>query len=283
MSVPFRNVIRKCWKGFNETRHLVIFGDSYSDVGFDACGYDIDEVTEDNPLGVEWPGNPFCETNQPNWVGYIARDRKESDNPLLVFDYAVGGHTVQGVINQVNDYFTPNQESIQWYPNDTLFVTWVGINDVGSFVDPERAIRELISLQKDLYALGGRNFLFIDVPPIDRSPAGLDLDMTPDRYEEWNSTLSTALLKFSEKHDEATVLLFSAWDTFTKILDDPAHYGMDEEDEHVTGRRIWFDDLHPSTWVHKVLSGEIMSFLRSQSPLVNESGGEREGVDASGS
>lgn len=145
-----------------------------------------------------------------------------------------------------------------------------------------------MSLQKDLYSIGARNFLFIDVPPIHRSPvgkpsspltssfrlslcfSGLQLEMSPERYEKWNTVLSASIQEFSEKHTEATVLLFSAWDSFTRILDDPSKYGMDDEGVHVTGRKAWFDHLHPSTHLHKVLASDITNFLQSQAPFSSE-------------
>lgn len=34
-------------------------------------------------------------------------------------------------------------------------------------------VNQLVKLSEDLYDAGARNFLFIDVPPIHRSPAGM--------------------------------------------------------------------------------------------------------------
>ena len=39
-----------------------------------------------------------------------------------------------------------------------------------TFADRESSQRTLFELQEVLYLSGARNFLFIDVPPIDRSP-----------------------------------------------------------------------------------------------------------------
>jgi hypothetical protein len=69
-------------------------------------------------------------------------------------------------------------------------VTWVGINDCAFVhsiwcswfeIDPpeldrygpdhEEDIRHLFEIQEELYKVGARNFLLIDVPPINRSPA----------------------------------------------------------------------------------------------------------------
>src|ERR1700722_7211268 len=69
-------------------------------------------------------------------------------------------------------------------------VTWVGINDCAFVhsircnwfgIDPpeldrygpdhEEDIRHLFEIQEELYKVGARIFFFIDVPPINRSPA----------------------------------------------------------------------------------------------------------------
>lgn len=37
----------------------------------------------------------------------------------------------------------------------------------------DESIMALFEVQDELYKTGARNFLFIDVPPIERSPAGM--------------------------------------------------------------------------------------------------------------
>ncbi|KAG8901463.1 hypothetical protein FRB99_005292 [Tulasnella sp. 403] len=66
-------------------------------------------------------------------VGHLAASHNEAG--FLVYDYAVGGHTVDDVADQVRQGFLTNEggktkKAIKWGAADSLFVTWVGFNDV---------------------------------------------------------------------------------------------------------------------------------------------------------
>jgi phospholipase/lecithinase/hemolysin len=86
------------------------------------------------------------------------------------------------------------------------------------------------------------------------------------RFGNWNSELRCGLAQFATTHPDATVMLFSAWDTFSRILSDPARYGFNPADRSVQGGSIWFDFMHPTSRVHNILAGEIAQFLLSQPP-----------------
>lgn len=51
--------------------------------------------------------------------------REDRSSPILVYDYAVGGHNVSGVKNQVETQFIPHvgrkPEWAPWAPENTLF------------------------------------------------------------------------------------------------------------------------------------------------------------------
>ena len=137
-------------------------------------------------------------------VGYLVYE--ETKKQLLVHNFAKNGEKIKGVKAQVSSEFFSRSSSIPWTPENSLFggfhpscgrqtrlsdgdsVTWVGINDLAyqaadlSFVsitkccyrsisDPAPALRQLFGLQDQLYEHGARNFCYIDVPPMDRSPA----------------------------------------------------------------------------------------------------------------
>lgn len=133
-------------------------------------------------------------------------------SPLLVHDYAKGGDIVQGIQRQVERLFLldlgKRPEWASWTECETLFSECKILNQAGStlhmiyfsnmgwdqrlrvcFVklclnlfyltndrlpglDATNTIKHLFSIQKKLYETGARNFLFIDVPPVHRSPAG---------------------------------------------------------------------------------------------------------------
>jgi phospholipase/lecithinase/hemolysin len=86
------------------------------------------------------------------------------------------------------------------------------------------------------------------------------------RFGNWNDELRRGFANFATTHPDATVMLFSAWDTFTRILTDPARYGFNPADITIQGGSIWFDFMHPTSRVHDILAGEIAQFLASQPP-----------------
>ena len=163
----------------------------------------------------------------------------------------------------------------------------------------------LLSQAEQLYeSAGARNFLFIDIPPIDRAPARASTLQTctsgPDialhllvkhlaksspvayalgdhkrKYTTWNIELTAAITRFEVAHPLATVFTFSSYDTFTRLLDDPEAYGLgvppveDEEAvaiEQEQDTMIWVDHLHPTSAVHLVVARELETFLRAQMP-----------------
>lgn len=86
------------------------------------------------------------------------------------------------------------------------------------------------------------------------------------RFGNWNDELRRGLAHFATCHPDATVMLFSAWDTFSRILSDPVGHGFNPADRTVQGGSIWFDFMHPTSRVHNILAGEIAQFLFSQPP-----------------
>lgn len=154
-------------------------GSSYCDVGYHSMS---PHPTAEKPLGVEFPGTAWCEPGKPNWVGHFIQEVKaQHGQQLLAYVYARGGDTVEGVKRQVQRHFipylSPRPDWAPWTSVDTLFMTFVGINDcainsrtpdaVGA---TETSIRDLFALQEELYHAGARHFCFIDVPPTHRFP-----------------------------------------------------------------------------------------------------------------
>ena len=91
---------------------------------------------------------------------------------------------MEGVRRQVHKHFLPQlahkPDWAPWTPSDTLFITWVGINDcardVARRLDPDAAaearLKVLLEAQERAYEAGGRNFGFVDVPPTYDFPEG---------------------------------------------------------------------------------------------------------------
>ncbi|KAI0050206.1 carbohydrate esterase family 16 protein [Auriscalpium vulgare] len=263
MSTAFR--IGPFWGGFGAIRRLVVFGDSYSYVGYHS---QAPLPTSSRPLGVPFPGTPLTEAGKPNWVGHLVTTYAHGRSNMLVYDYAVRGDTVPGVVKQISECFLPSvgrkPSWAPWKPGDTLFVTWVGTDDCRIIEEIVPIIRSLLDAHEKLYTAGARNFLFLDVPPIHRSPGapndGSDFSV---RFRLWNAELRAALTSFAAAHSDATVILFSAWELFNRVLDAPGSHGFTAGDLTVKGGRFWFDHIHPTSKFHDILAREVSSLLSS--------------------
>jgi len=271
------------WLGFSGLDYLIIFGDSYSAVGYDHRYH----PSASQPLGIPFPGATYNEPDLPNWVGYLITkycppprfDPSEevqcshyTESPLLVYNYAKGGATILGVRSQIGSFSNPSsvkERLVPWKATDTLFTTWVGINDCAYNPDPNKAVQDLLSAQDELFKAGARNFLFIDVPPIHRSPAVPKQKelMLSTRFIDWNSALRAGIQQFCHTHPEASVFLFSSYRLFESILDMPELYGFNNEHVRNNGGGVWMDSLHPTSKVHDHIASNLADFLQEIVPL----------------
>lgn len=192
---------------------------------------------------------------------------------MLVYNYARGGDQVVGVKRQIRDLFLPvvgnKPKWASWNSTNSLFVTWVGINDCAWGIEDLAArMRELFSLQDALHESGGRNFVFIDLPPIERSPAlnarrNWFEPSETSAYSKWNAALRDAAKGFAEKHPDSTVLIFSAHQTFNTFLDDLWAYDFPIGDGSLSGGSVWVDHLHPTSKVHDIIAHNFAEFVGS--------------------
>ncbi|KZT28430.1 carbohydrate esterase family 16 protein [Neolentinus lepideus HHB14362 ss-1] len=271
--------VTNTWPGYANLKHLVVFGDSYSDVGYNSKA---NHPSRDRPLGVDYPGITWAEADQPNWVGYLVTEYVFS--PVLVYDYAVGGDTVAGVRRQMERHFLPTVAKkphwAPWAAEDTLFVTWIGINDC-AYNGCDDNIAELVKLQEQLYEVGARNFCFIDVPPMERSPAANRASTGNNPCKNWNSSLRTQVQAFAAAHPDATIFIFSSHRTFSRILNDPISHGFSAIDTVTPYGEIWVDRLHPTTRMHDWIAKDFSFFLDSRKPIKNAEGDTNSAAESS--
>ena len=80
-------------------------------------------------------------------------------------------------------------------------------------------------------------------------------------FDNWNALLRVGAKKFSDAHDDATVLLFSSFRAFETFLDDPEVNGFEKQDIRKWGGSIWVDHIHPSSQVHEFIASHVADFL----------------------
>jgi phospholipase/lecithinase/hemolysin len=140
---------------------------------------------------------------------------------------------------------------------------------------------------KRLFDAGARNFLFINLPPIERSPGmlkgvhsskpknksshAISLLVASYRlnagqiYKDWNKALAETVRQFANaNHSEITAMIFSSYDTFTNVLDDPVSCGFTSEDVRKEEGGIWYDHLHPTSRMHDIIAANMAQFLGDQ-------------------
>lgn len=161
-------------------------GDSYSQTGFSITGT---KPSATNPIGnPAFPG--YTTTNGDNWIDFLITQHNSS--LLLSYNFASGGattdaslvtpfqSTVLSLVDQVS-LFSNNLASkpsyAPWTSENALFATWIGVNDVGNkWSDSswstlsQTIINRYLSQTQILYNAGARNFLFLTVPPIQKTP-----------------------------------------------------------------------------------------------------------------
>ncbi|TDZ60878.1 Acetylesterase [Colletotrichum trifolii] len=175
------------WPGWASIKHAFVFGDSYSQTGFNTS---LEAPNPSNPLGnPSYPG--WTSSNGPNWVDFLTV--KYNDSLLYTYNLAYGGATVDKALvkpyadtvltlrDQVETLFNASyaaKRAPAWKGADSVFAFWIGVNDVGntywngdaSFELNAKIMDVYRGLAKQLYDVGARNFVWLSVPPVDRTP-----------------------------------------------------------------------------------------------------------------
>jgi phospholipase/lecithinase/hemolysin len=205
--------------------------------------------------------------------------------------------TVLSIVNQVgqfNRYLKTKPVGAEWKSSDSLFVVWIGINDVGNsfswtnvsfpaFFDT--VLDRLQTQVHSLYGNGARSFLLLTVPPTDRAPLWLQQGakisrLVKVRNAQFNSLLKRMAARFEDSHASSSVRVFDTQPLFNALLDNADAFnffnstGWCAAYENGTPSRttqtlpcapvssyFWLNSLHPLYVVHNMLAHAISTFL----------------------
>ncbi|ORY61428.1 uncharacterized protein BCR38DRAFT_373253 [Pseudomassariella vexata] len=301
------------WPGWDGIKYAFIFGDSYTQTGFN---YTLDAPSQTNPLGnPTYPG--WTSSNGPNWVDFLTVEYNAS--LLQTYNLAYGGATVDSALvapyidtvlslkDQVLTEFVPAYtgnsplapNAPNWTAADSIFGFWIGINDVGNsyWLDTATLNAQIFDVYSGLvdaiYAAGGRNFFFVNVPPTDRSPLMLGqtewaITTIKADIEAFNGLLSEMTRNLTDKHEgEVNVWVYDANTAFGEVLDDPAVYEQTAGYKNTTAycedyengtpawdtliencgipvdEYFWLNSLHPTYHMHEVVAEKVAESLAS--------------------
>ena len=80
-------------------------------------------------------------------------------------------------------------------------------------------------------------------------------------FKNWNENLHKGAEEFLQKHPDITLLLYSSYDIFEKIYEDPVKYNFNIKDRKVRRGAMWMDHIHPTSKMHAVIAKDMEDFL----------------------
>ncbi|KAK0446962.1 uncharacterized protein EV420DRAFT_1714419 [Desarmillaria tabescens] len=260
----------------NAQNYWFSFGDSYTQTAFNTTRT-LPSVG--NPLGnPPYPGE--TSTGGENWLcAWRRNDLRRLMTPELP--------TILSLTDQVNQFLTnyaARPSTTPWASENTLFSVWIGINDIlntyylggdrdafsDTLVDAYIALMEELVLRAHLRRdcnVGARNFLFLNVPPFDRSPFTLALSTSSQALEKsviegFNSRLATRAAALGANHSDVKTWIWDSNAAFTAILDDPTSYGFQDVTSYGDADGLfWRDSLHPTSDAHALFSQDVAKLL----------------------
>ncbi|KAK4241859.1 hypothetical protein C8A03DRAFT_40822 [Achaetomium macrosporum] len=312
---------------WEETKYLIAFGDSYTYVQGSAGLANFSFIGDylPNHFGFKPEGlltnkivQNFTGTANggPNWAEYLTGcGLKEGlTSPLeckiQLWDFAFAGADVAEeftplhhnwtvpLVKQTQQYLTWAEPVIGRSMDKTkaLVAVWIGINDINdsakynvSFPVFYNSIIEVMfeKTVQPMYDAGYQNFLFVNLPPLDRTP-GNQVSSRPlpnkTMIAWWDQTLSSHTKAFTAKNPTAKTMLFDANTFLNRVLDHPEEYGIKNTTSYCPAYNqlavltdpesygcqpleeyFWYNAGHMTSHVHEILALEVDRYLRQQS------------------
>jgi len=257
-----------------EVNYWFSFGDSYTSSGFLVNGT---QPAIGNALGnPPYPGSTTV--GGVNWVDVVTTVYNKS--LLLTYNFAYGGATIDASLvapyvptvlsltDQVNEFlnnYSSKPSTAPWTTDNTLFSIWIGINDIGNsysrtgdrFAFNDVLLNAYFSLVQKLYNTGARNFLFINVPPVYRSPLMLAQPSSAQLLEksvieDYNQKLLGKISVLKETYSGVRTRVWDSYKVFDTILNDPSKYGFVDSVSYGATGDFWGNNYHPSSVAHEI-------------------------------
>ncbi|CAG8306829.1 unnamed protein product [Penicillium salamii] len=307
---------------WSSTKALLAFGDSYTYVQGTQGHQNFSFIGDQFNLAFsrETLFNNKIVQNQtataeggPNWVEYLTKCgiKEGLTSPQSckkqLWDFAFAGADISTEFTPLHHNFTVslvdqvNQFKQYGHPalkhtiktQSTLVAIWIGINDINDsakyavdFPTFYKSITDaLFSSVEDLYDLGYKQYLFMNLPPLDRTPGNqAKISPSPNATQVgwYNGALAEHATAFSEKHKDAKVMVFDAHTRLGAMLDEPGKYGIvnttnfcagyDQPDIAVNYENygcptpldeyFWFNSGHMTSHVHKILARQVERWLQ---------------------
>ncbi len=174
--------------------------------------------------------------------------------PLLLPDSTPLHHNYTiPLVNQTQQFLTYGQPVFEKKlcvdQSRALVAIWIGINDISdsatyavSFPDYYASIvGTMFELSVGpLFGAGYRHFLFLNLPPLDRTPANQARAASAKSPNAtmvgwWSDALHAAVATFAEQNEGATMLVYDANTFLNGVLNEPGKYGITNTTDFCAG------------------------------------------------
>ncbi|KAI1790391.1 fungal cellulose binding domain-containing protein [Ganoderma leucocontextum] len=259
------------------------FGGSYTARGFDSHGT---LPKPGNPLGnPAYPGKTV--TGGANYVDVLTTELNRS--LILTYDYAVSGATIDSSLVklgkgsrtrpltvQVSEFLEgagKKPKTARWTSENALFSIFVGINDItgsyhksGSNDKFNKVLMRAYFEQVDKLA-GARNFLFINIPPIERAPANrkhseADRLLEKNTVLDFNKKLAKKAKSFQAKHRGVKTWVWDSNGAINNILDNYKKHGFTDITKWGGPGDYWGNNFHPCSKAQTILAKDIAEVVK---------------------
>ncbi|KAL3440806.1 hypothetical protein BJX65DRAFT_314458 [Aspergillus insuetus] len=255
----------------------------------------------------------------PNWPEYLTGCAVEKglSSPAScktqLWDFAFAGATISGKYLPLHHEWTTSLENqvVQYLtyghpvlvprrivsPKKTLVAIWIGINDItdsarnATITSFPAFYNTLISAIFDsvssLHSAGYKDFLFLNLPPIDLTPSGQNQapeDRSPNATQIalWNDILQQHAQKFQRRHRDSNSFVYDTNSQLQAVLASPADYGIVNTTNTCPGAKqpdietnyeaygcptslwtyFWYDSGHITSRVHQLVAEGLEHFLK---------------------
>lgn len=261
-------------------RNIVIFGDSTSDTR------NVFELTKGKyPIPPDYWNGRY--SNGPNWVDQLqlfgisnyAYGSATTDNNLVQGLAAANTVPVPGMRQQIQIYLSRNPVNKIDFAR-TLYVFYGGPNDFifNASLLPPTIMNSLLNGVRDLLALGAKNILVFNQPPVQKFPYTRPFNseaLFTQVITVANTVLTASLKQIQANSSAASLNMFDLNALVTKWVTKPTTYFTNVSDRCWTIRNIttvekfcpdpdryvFIDDFHFTTRAQGLLAEAVRPFL----------------------
>ncbi|KAF4332073.1 cellulose-binding GDSL lipase acylhydrolase [Fusarium beomiforme] len=250
-------------------------------------GKRVDGPRAENPIGnPKWPG--ITSSGGRNWAMYMATEFNTT--LTLAYIFARSGSVVDAEIipprrnatftfaNQVihfKDTIGHRPHYAAWTAKNIVATIWFGLNDLSIAFNKdgrddllEAANTRMFELSEILYDTGIRNFIFIEIPPMELFPSHQAKKLDDNNYKHervsyavnlWNSFLRKNTILFQQAHPDARVTYVEIWNLFYRAFLHPQSLGaLNSTCVDPKGKNcLWADSGHPGEKIHQLVGERI--------------------------